>query len=389
MAFDRRDLLRAALAGGAFPFLAPLIDLLEAQAQSGNTAEFDRETYQFWTSQVSQPSRIFYEENRLASSRGNPSAVTQPVEVLCLQNGKFVPASSTDPSHPIFADLMPSGDASVKLAVDAVRPGKSDLQKMIAAKNGSVRVDMKQGAAMQHLAEPLNWSAIFSLFPNAQFSGYRDIQVDPTSTWGVSKSIPITGGIGFCCWNFSMQPKPGMWSEMMQKMMGMLPKTGSASQGEGSAASGAAPSKASNKPATMAQRLVSIEKMVMGIGLPSIATTALQAFDQLFGYMQSSSKTSWILQGADMPVMVSKEARQSTPGRAMALKSGNYVVVGAKDADAIMQGDYDLNDGFIVPKGTANATYDTIQHTAEDISYIAFSTAVSPATKDKNCDAKA
>lgn len=382
MAFDRRDLLKAALASGALPLLAPLLDSLDALGQSAGT-QFDRKTYEFWTSQVSQPSRTYYAENRLASSRGN-----NPVEVLYVQNGKFVRASSTEPTHPIFSDLLDNGDASVLLSVDSIRPGKLDLQKMIAAKNGSVRVDMKQGTAMQHLAEPLNWSAIASLFPNASFSGYRDIAFDPSSTWGPNKSIPITGGLGFWCWNFSMQPKPGLWSEAMRKLMGMLPKTGTAGS-SASAASGTAATSAGANPATMATKVTNVEKMVMGIGLPSIATTALQAFDQLFGYLQSSSRTDWIIQGTDMPVMVSKEARKNTPGRAVALKSGNYVVVGESDADSIINGNYTWNNGFILPADAQNATDESITQAAPDISYIAFSTIVqpSPATKDKNCPA--
>ncbi len=397
MALDRRDLLRAALASGAFPFLAPVLDSLDAAAQSSSAAEFDRQAYEFWTSQVSQPSRIFYEEGRLPSARG--SVLANPVEVLAYSAATgFTRASSTDPNDPMFSGLVDKGDVTVLLSVDAIRPSDSDLTKILAAKNGSIRVDIKQGAAMQHLSEPLNWSAIASLFPNSQYMGYRDIAFDPKSTWGPSKSVPLTSGIGFWCWNFSMQPKPGMWADVMQKLQGMLPKSGGSSAtptAAASATSSASTSASSTTPPKSGGAVASLEKMVMGIGLPSIATTALQAFDQLFGYLQSSSKTEWILQGTDTPVVASKDARQNNPGRAIALKSGSYVVVGESDVDAIMTGNYQLTDGFIVPKvtsGTPDTSEATIKSTAKNISYIALSTIVKPLSasaeaKDKNCPA--
>jgi hypothetical protein len=394
MAFDRRDLLKAAFAGGAFPFLAPLLDSLDAAAQSAPVAEFDRDAYEFWTSQVSQPSRIFYDEGHLPSARG--SNLANPVEVLSYSEATgFVRASNTDPDDPIFSGLVDKGDVSVLLSVDAIRPSDSDLAKILSAKNGSIRVDIKQGTAMQQLSEPLNWAAIASLFPNSQYMGYRDIAFDPKSTWGPNKDVPLTSGIGFWCWNFSLQPKPGIWSEMMQKLLGMVPKSSASSSSKtpSSSTSTATSSASSATPAKPGGTLANLEKMVMGVGLPSIATTALQAFDQLFGYLQSSSKTEWILQGTDTPVVASKDARQNNPGRAIALKSGSYVVVGENDVDTVMNGGYQLRDGFIVPKNSAGTSDDTIKTTVKEVSYIALSTIVKPVpastdAKDKNCATK-
>lgn len=372
MAFDRRDLLKGAVALGASPLCAPLLEALATVPQSDGGEVFDRQTYEFWTSQVSQPSRIYAEERRLPSARG--TNIVNSAEYLYYSTDTgFVRAASTDSNNSLLNGLLDKGDASVLLSIDAIRPSDDHLQKMVAAKNGSLRVDMKQGVPMQQLFETLNWSAIASLFPDAQFSGYHDLSFDPKSTWGPNKRVPLPNGIGFWSWNFSTQPKQSIWSQVMHKLLGMTPKSGTSSSA----------SSATTKPATgLGAKVQKVENMVMGIGLPAIASTALQAFDQLFGSMQATSNTEWIIHNTDTPLLASKDARQKNPGRAVALRSGAYVVVEEAKADEILGGKYELSDGFIVPADTKpNELDEAAKDTLKTTSYIALSAAVqSPGT---------
>jgi hypothetical protein len=359
MAFDRRNMLKGTIAVGVSPLYASLAEVLAAAPQSDVQEEFDRQTYEFWTSQVSQPSKIFAEEGRLPSARG--ASIINSAEYLYYSpDTGFVRAASTDSNNPLLNGLMDKGDASVLISIDAIRPSDDHLQKMVAAKNGSLRVDMKQGVPMQQLYETLNWSAIASLFPDAQFSGYHDLSFDPKNTWGPNKRVPLPGGVGFWSWNFSTQPKPSIWSQVMQKLSGMVGKGGSSPSGT-----------------TKGKGAARIANMVMGIGLPAIASTALQAFNQLFGSMQASSKTEWIIHNTDTPLLASKDARQKNPGRAIALKSGAYVVVDEGKADAILSGKYELTNGFIVPSGTNSGELDAAaKDTLKTTSYIALSAVV-------------
>ncbi|PYX33201.1 MAG: hypothetical protein DMG77_00855 [Acidobacteria bacterium] len=124
-----------------------------------------------------------------------------------------------------------------------------------------------------------------------------------------------------------------------------------------------------------------IGETVLGLGMPAIAKTALSAFNELFGSMlaKGSPKTDWIIHNTDTPLLATKESRQKHPGRALALRSGSYLVVAAAGTQQLLAGKYQLKDGVVVPLDTKDADLDaTAKSTLSEVSYIALSTVVEP-----------
>lgn len=371
MEFNRRDLLAASLALGASPLLAPLAHACTEELAAAQDQEVDRSTLDFWTSQVRRPSQEFAETGRLPSAptgshfaAQNPDAAQSTAEYLYYsQDTGFVRATDTTANNPLFGQLLDKGDAAVLFSVDTIRPSDPHMKILLEAKNGSVRIDMKQAKPLPDLFETLNWSAIASLFPNSEYSGYHDLQFDPKTTWGPNKKVPLPQGIGFWSWNFCTQPKPSFWMQAMGLLFTQM-------KGKGSSVGSAIKS-------SIGSNATGIGKLVLGLGFPAIASTALDALDNIFASMISTKKTEWILRNADTPLIATKDARQSNPGRAVALRSGSYVIVPEAKADAILSGKYELMNGYLVPPNTdPNQLSDAAKNTLKDTSYIALSTMV-------------
>lgn len=214
MSIERRELLLSALPFGVGLLFEPGFRSLAAEPDVQN-AVFDEDTYNFWTSQVTRPSQAFEQHGRIVSERG-PNLLNEAGFVFYSKETGFVRAASTETDAPLTMTMLPKGDASLLLAVDTIRPSGEHLKKIWEHKNGSLRIDLKQAVPLQQLSETLNWSAIASLVPGERpFAGYHEIAFDPKSTWGQAKKVPLTGGIGFWSWNFSTQPKPSIWTEVM------------------------------------------------------------------------------------------------------------------------------------------------------------------------------
>jgi hypothetical protein len=286
----------------------------------------------------------------------------------------FVRAASTETDTPVSKTLLDKGDASLLLSVDTVRPSNAHMQKILDQKNGSLRIDLKQAVPLQQLSETLNWAAIASLFPGEQpYSSFHEIAFDPKSTWGQAKKVPLSGGIGFWSWNFSTTQKPSIWSQVMGMVMGNMPDSSPA------AAAGGAPGAGSGAPS--AGKKAKVASTVLGFDLPSVAKTALEAFNGLFGSMlaMGSQKNEWIIHNADTPLLATQDARQKHPGHAVALRSGAYLVLEAEHTQQLLSGKYQLHDGLVVPVDTKEADLDdAAKSTLPEVSYIALSTVVQP-----------
>ena len=370
MSIDRRNLLWSALPLSAALFLEANLKPLAAQS-SVEAPSFDQDTYDFWTSHVSQASQAFAEHGKIVSTRGL-NLQNEAEFLFYSEDTGFVRAASTSSDTPVSKTLLEKGDASLLLSVDTVRPSAAQMKKIWDQKNGSLRIDLKQAMPLLQLSETLNWSAIASLFPGEQpFASYHEIMFDPKSTWGQAKKVPLAGGIGFWSWNFSTQVKPSIWTQVMGMLMGQVTGALGGALGDG----GGSDSPKAGKKAKGAV------KTVLGLGLPSIATTALGAFNDLFGSMFSkgSPKNEWIIHNADTPLLATQDARQKHPGHAVALRSGSYVVVGAEHTQQLLSGKFALRDGFVVPPDTKEADLDEAgRSTVPEISYIALSTVVQP-----------
>jgi hypothetical protein len=372
MSIQRRNLLLSALPLSAALFLEAGLQPLVAESEMEEPS-FDQDTYDFWTSQVREPSQGFAEHGRIVSHRG--LALPNEAEFLFYSTETgFVRAASTETDTPVSKSLLEKGDASLLLSVDTVRPSNANMQKILDQKNGSLRIDLKQAIPLQQLSETLNWSAIASLLPGEQpFSGYHEIAFDPKSTWGQAKKVPLSGGIGFWSWNFSTQQKPSIWTQVMGIINGNS-LLGSSSTDTPGGAKGGSGAPSGGKKAKAAST-------ILGIGLPSIAKTALEAFNGLFGSMlaKGGNKNEWIIHNADTPLLATQDARQKHPGHAVALRSGAYLVLEAEHSQQLLSGKYQLHDGVVVPVDTKEADLDdAAKSTLPEVSYIALSTVVQP-----------
>lgn len=333
MKFERREFSALFAAAGAAPFLASqVLEALAIPSKDLTDEPVDQAAFDFWTTQVRQTSTLLTTRGGLLSS-SLPSGARG--SFLFYEDGiGFRLADSLD-----VEGLPEQGDIGVVARVDAFRPSSSDHLDVNRAKCCSLRVDFQQATPLQGLSEPLAWSTIASIFTADQlFTDYRDFGFDPQSTWGRLHTVPLPQGVGFWSWNLFMQKQEGIWGRIMKT-------------------------------------LSVTRKAVGAFGIPGIAKTALDAVDGLVGFLQSREKNNWIVHTFDTPVFATKAARTKIPGRAMPLRSGQFVVTPEKQAEGLLQTKaLEIKDGLIVPQGTKETE---LLAAAKDVlpgtSYITFS----------------
>ena len=356
MTLDRRMFFLSAAALGIPSTIAEAI----AFTQEPDSSEpFDRETFEFWTKKVRQPSQVFEQTGHLPlTPKGGTKGGPLPSDVDFLyfdrDNGFQVATDSA------FGEtgLVGKGDVTLSMSVDTIRPSGPHREILHKSGTGSIRVDLKQGLPMRLLSETLNWSAIGS-FQGKNAEAIHDLKFDPKSTWGVSKQVPLASGVGFWAWNFSVQKGASKWTQMLQQLGGFSGGMGKPS-GKGKSAPDSAAASSSSQSSTSGLGLTSLATAafsVVGIGLPAIAKTALNTIDQVYGFMHSQGgpKPEPVFQMDDAPVLATQEARQAHHFRAVSLKPGTYLVVSASARAEVMSGKYTLMDYGLVPTGTKEA----------------------------------
>jgi len=362
MNMDRRSLL--ASTAFAIGLSGTLPAQLLAQAVSEPEGPFDEATFDFWTGKVRKPSQFFAQRGTLPPTpkqRGLPFPGEADFLFFNPATGGFDVATES-----AFGEngLLGKGDVSVSMSVDTIRLSGAHRQVIKGAGTGSLRVDIKQGQPLHLLSEPLNWSAIGN-FKGENAGDFHTLGFDPKSTWGRSKQVPLAAGIGFWAWNFSVQKGASKWSQLLQSISGMLPDFGSKSKSDGSGTS-------STGKKSSGGGLVKSAVSVLGMGLPAIAETAFNNIDVIFGFLhgQTSSKPEHVFQMEDTPLLATQEARQQHHGRALALKSGTYLIVPSTGSSKVLSGKYELGDYALVPQGTKPSDRnDALEHTLEDMSY--------------------
>lgn len=367
MDIDRRSLLATSAfaigLSGTFP-----VQLL-AQAVEKPEGAFDEATFEFWTGKVRQPSQFFAQRGTLPSTpkqRGLPLPGEADFLFVDPATGGFEVATES-----AFGEkgLVGKGDVSVSMSVDTIRLSNAHRQIIKRAGTGSLRVDIKQGRPLPLLSETLNWSAIGN-FKGENAGDFHTLGFDPKSTWGPSKKVPLTAGIGFWAWNFSVQKGASKWSQLLQSIAGKAPDSLSKSKSDDSG------STSTKKDSARGSGLVKSAVSVLGMGLPGIAETAFKNIDVIYGFLhsQTSSKPEPVFQMEDTPLLATQEARQEHHGRALSLKSGTYLIVPSTGLSNVMSGKYVLEDYALVPQGTKPADKnDALEHTLEDLSYFVVS----------------
>lgn len=338
MKCERRDFLALLAAAGASPSMMGLSAFAEPQADKGSSS--DPAAFDFWTRQIRAPS------NNLGARGGTENIDPTKIE----HRGDFL-FHTKDEGFRLATSLgeegLPEkGDIGVVVAVDAFRPSKSDHDAVNKAKCCSLRVDLQQAVPFEGLYEPMAWTSIASVFTaNKRFTDPRDFNFDAKSAWGKLERVPLVDGVGFWSWNLFMEKQESLWARIMKGIGG----------GKGS-------------------------DVLSAFGLPGIAKTALQAVDGLVGWIASRGQPQWLLKTVDTKVYATKAARDQVPGRAVALRKGQYVVtLGEHASNLVANPKIDLSDGLLVPSGTKDTDVKAAaDEFLPDVTYVAFSVVTVP-----------
>jgi len=368
MNLDRRSFFATAVALGLSPSIAESMVLTQ---DSDKPEQFDKETFEFWTKKVRQPSEVFDQTGHLPpGARGGNSPADVDFLYFDRANG-FQLATDSGFGE---SGLVGKGDVTLSMSVDTIRPSGPHRDILQKSGTGSFRVDLKQGPPLRLLSEPLNWSAIGS-FQGVNEALIHNLQFDPKSTWGAAKQVPLASGVGFWAWNLSVQKAPSKWTQMLQGLSGLMGGVkGKSSSGKSPGASQTATSTA---PSGLGLTTIATAAFsVIGVGLPSIAKTAFDTIDQVYGFLhsQGGTKPEQVFQMQDTPLLATQEARQAHNGRAVSVRPGTYLVVTSAARSEVMSGKYSLVDYDLVPTGTkAGESREAADNSLQNVSYCVIS----------------
>jgi hypothetical protein len=208
--------------------------------------------------------------------------------------------------------------------------------------------------------------------------------------------VPLVNGVGFWAWNMNVQPGQSKFAMMLSKIGEYLPGTSSKSKGKGEAgASGSsssggpiinngASSGTSSAPAPSTTPISGPVKEILGfvgVGLPSIAGTALHVVDAIYGFMQSQGggKADTVFEFQDQMMYATQDARQKYADAGVHLLAGEYVIVPSTAVRDLLGQKYKLLDSALVPADTTDAQKDdALPTTLPDTAYATIRVAVSP-----------
>jgi hypothetical protein len=391
MTTDRRDFFSTVLALGATPALLQFLPEMAQAAAAAPDASMDMDTYKFWTQTVRRPSVSFTQTGKIPSARG-----AEPSVMLYYSDKTgFLRAHDQQ----LISQMQGNGDVTVSVAMETLRPAASHIKMMRENGSGSLRVDLRQAVPMHPLSDTLSWSSMGTIAGAADAGaiGYQNLSYDPKATWGASKLVPLVNGVGFWAWNMNVQPGQSKFAMMLSKIGNLLPGTSTKSAGSGTstgsagANGGIGPSTgtagtssgSTSAPATTISGPVKQILGFVGIGLPSIAGTALHVVDAIYGFMQSQGggKPDTVFEFQDQMMYATQDARQKYADPGVHLLPGEYVIVPSTSVRDLLGQKYKLLDSALVPSDTTDAQKDeALPATLPDTAYATIRVAVSPMT---------
>lgn len=394
MTTDRRDFFSTVLALGATPALLQLLPEIAHAASAAPDASIDMDTYKFWTQTVRRPSVSFTQTGKLPLSRGAEPSVM----LFYSKDTGFVRAHD----EMLIPQMQPTGDVTVSVAMETLRPAATHIKMMRENGSGSLRVDLRQAMPMHPLSDTLSWSSMGTIAGAADPGGigYQNLSYDPKATWGASKLVPLVNGLGFWAWNMNVQPGQSKFAMMLAKIGEFLPGTASKTKGKGAggASGGAATggptivnssgTGSSSAPAGAASTTPisgPVKEILgfVGVGLPSIAGTALHVVDAIYGFLQAQGggKADTVFEFQDQMMYATQDARQKYADPGVHLVKGEYVIVPSTAVRELLSQHYMLLDSALVPTGTADADKDdALPKTLPDTPYATIRVAVTPMT---------
>jgi hypothetical protein len=327
---SRRDVLSLlSRAGGSALLLSGGIDSLNLatstapQAPAGDQASFD-----FWTQDIRNPEASGARTRSLGAA---PRATFVYYDEL---NGFLAGSDIGD------AALPDAGDLDLIVKVDHIRPGTADQVRFLNLEGGSLRIDVQQASPLPSLSERLAWTAIAGFLPeNKKLPAPKEMSFDPGSIWGKMQTVSLPRGGGNLTFNFFLQKRKSRWMQIFE----------------------------------MIRRAKGLLLPVFGLGLPAIATTALNTVDSLVAELTKDERTEWLFQSPDVYFYSTKRARDMFEGSKLRLKKGMYVIMPSDKLSAFakQQSSLTIKDGLIVPKNTSGLEVEAAaKDVIKDITYL-------------------
>lgn len=352
MSAQRRRFLKQLFAAGALPaFLASpgaFAALLDPQTAQQVNPDFDVQSYNFWSGFTARNGRSAVVGT--GQTRGARADQNQPVFYHHGSDG-FRNAAQLDQTK-----LIEEGDVVVSVNTSAIKVGEEDQKTFDRLQNAQLRVDVAQKTAIIPLIEAMAYTvvgAMSSVKPapapksasgsktssgaakKASTSTVQNINVASDAAWQKMQSIPLPEGEGRWALNLEAQRKDSLFDKVLQNIV----KEGG--------------------------------QFAPAIGLPGIAMTALNSFNNLYGALHAEPVQ--IIRSNPVRVFATQQAIESTGSSAsdiggVLLQPGTYILMSAGQAPTDDQlKNLTLAQDRIVRVSDAKLTGDDLDAAAADV----------------------
>lgn len=368
----RRDFVKNLFALGALPGLfnspaaaARTLDFLAEQSGAQNpNHEIDAKSYNFWNGFLeNQADPIVTSGGQQRGGNGiNSENETQPVFMHYGKEG-FRNAAELDATQ-----LVTQGDVSVSMNTSAIKMAAKDAETLKKLQNAQVRVDVIQKQAVIPILEAMAYTVVAAMrvsqmeasalkqpppkpgtaSASSKIPLVQSVNVSSDAAWQKMQNIPLPAGEGRWTLNLEAQRKESLFAQILQNVV---------------------------KEAGMFAPVV---------GLPGIALSALQSFNNLYGALHSQPVS--IIKAPPLRVFATQEAveRTGAPGSVsgILLQSGTYLLIPANQlpSDDAWKS-LTVLQGRVVPTGTKSTDVDeAAESTLTDVTYASFDVEVKPMT---------
>ena len=359
----RRDILKQFLAMGAIPGLmsswlpaGKLGSFFDAQAAKEINPDIDAKAFDFWSGFVGADPSPSLAGRKTRGGGQTAAAGPNDVQPVFLHYGEEGFKNAAELSA---TNLVNEGDVMVSVNTSTVKVGTGDQKTFERVQNAQLRVDVAQKTGVLPVLEAMAYTVVGAM-KSVQVTAkgtaaqkksqpvVQNISVSSDATWQKMQNIPLPGGEGRWALNLEAQRKDSLFCKVLQNVVkegGMFAPV---------------------------------------LGLPGIAMSALQSFNNLYGALHASSVN--VIQSAPLRVFATQEAIHKTgvlgSAKGILLQSGTYVLIPANQLPdmnefsklAVMQ-------GRLVPPQTKQIELDeAAADTLKDVTYVTFDVEVMPTT---------
>lgn len=384
MSQPRRDFFKQLLAAGAMPgvfassaFGRGIPEWFDQSAARVINPDFDAQAYDFWSGFLSKDAEPVAKPSE--PTRGGGSANGNELAPVFFHYGAegFKNAAELD-----AAQLITEGDVSVSLNTSTIKIAPQDIATFNKLQNAQIRVDVAQKTSILPMLEAMAYTVVSGMVSlkaelGKNSSGSSSSKSKPSggkpSSPSSSKSSGKSSGGGGSVQSIAVTSDPA-WQKMQNII---LPG------GEGRWALNLEAQKKDSLFCKILQNVVK-ESGQFGpmIGLPGIAMTALQSFNNLYGAMHAQPVQ--VIKSNPLRVFATQEAIQKTgaPGSVtgILLRSGTYVLIPGNQAPSTDDlKTLTVSQGRIVPPKTPNTDLDeAAADTLKGVTYVSFDIEVTP-----------